>query len=125
MNFKKHNVPLAQKNGQNIRKTREQGLARNRALLGYGLLGLTFGFGITIFINLYLNYQDRDKLKNTIASTHIEWQIRTFYYFFGLMLLGIITAYFDIGYLIIFGAVITLSVRILWGSVKLFFWKPV
>lgn len=99
--------------------------ARNISLVIYGM----FGAGVPIFffmiIGVIVSYFSRAKLTGTIAESHCRWQIRTFWWSLFLLALGILTAYFGIGYLLIFASAVLICTRTVWGAIRLYRCQPV
>lgn len=98
--------------------------ARNISLVIYGM----FGAGVPIFffmiIGVAVSYFSRAKFIGTIAESHCKWQIRTFWWSLLLLFLGIATAFFGIGYLLIFLSAILICIRTVWGAIRLYHCLP-
>lgn len=98
--------------------------ARNWGLIGYAMQGLGVVIVISLFIAIGLNYWLKDKVQGTIAETHFQWQRRTFWWALALMVAGILTAYINLGYLLIFAGALLLAIRTFWGAIQLYRCRP-
>ena len=84
----------------------------------YGLQAVCFIFGITYLIAiiaLIINYVKMPDVKGTWLESHFRWQIRTFW--FGLLwaIIGAITVFIAIGWLILFLNYVWLMYRVIKG----------
>tara|TARA_R110002073_G_C9466401_1_gene579073 strand:- start:121 stop:477 length:357 start_codon:yes stop_codon:yes gene_type:complete len=105
-------------------KTNDEAKARNWGLICYALYGFSVVVFISIFIGLLLNYKLKPTIRGTITESHFTWQIRTFWYTAILFVLGIATAYINLGYLLIMGGIILLCTRSIWGAFRLYRNQP-
>ncbi len=98
--------------------------ARNICLFIYAM----FGAGVPIFFFMVFGviacYVSKNKLAGTISESHCKWQIRTFWYSLLLLLLGIATAFFGVGYILIFLSALLICVRTIWGVIRLYQCRP-
>lgn len=99
--------------------------ARNWGLIGYALQALGVVFFISLFAALGLNYWLKNQVVGTITESHLKWQRRTFWWSFGLIFIGILTAYINLGYLLIFGGAVLLAARTFWGAIRLYQFRTV
>lgn len=73
------------------------------------LIGVTFIFGV-IF-----NYLKINQVKGTWVESHFTWQIKTFWYGLGILILGILTLSIAVGnVLLVFGA-LWITYRVFYG----------
>lgn len=99
--------------------------ARNWGLIGYALQALGVVIFISLFAALGLNYWLKNQVVGTIAESHLKWQRRTFWWSFGFIFAGILTAYINLGYLLIFAGAVLLAARTFWGAIRLFQFRTV
>jgi uncharacterized membrane protein len=81
----------------------------------YGLQAIGIFIGITYIIAVIINYVKREDVKGTWLESHFKWQIRTFWFSLVWVIIGAITAFFIIGYFILFAISIWIIYRILKG----------
>ncbi len=79
----------------------------------YVLQAITFLFGITAVAAVLVNYIKKDDVKGTWLASHFKWQIRTFWLFAALGVLGIFTYQAGIGVIILAGDMIWFLYRII------------
>jgi uncharacterized membrane protein len=91
----------------------------------YALQALSFVFGITAIVALIINYVKREDVKGTLYENHFNWQIRTFWWGLLWFVLGTITAWFLIGFVVLFVVWIWVIYRVVKGWLKLSEGKPV
>jgi len=86
----------------------------------YLLQALAFFLGgMTFIVAVILNYLNMHHVKGTWVESHFKWQIETFWVALALVLIGSSTLPFLIGFVVIFGAVIWIIHRIVYGWVSL------
>jgi len=86
----------------------------------YLLQALAFFLGgMTFIVAVILNYLNIHHVKGTWVESHFKWQIETFWVALALVLIGSSTLPFLIGFVVIFGAVIWIIHRIVYGWVSL------
>ena len=85
----------------------------------YALPALSFLVGITLVIAVIIDYVKRDDARNTWLESHFQWQIRTFWYGLLWSLIGVLTYFLIIGYVILFLTMIWLIYRIAKGWLRL------
>ncbi len=97
---------------------------RNLTQVVYALYALSYFTGITAIIGIVINYVKKDDVAGTWLESHFRWQIRTFW--FGLLwaIIGGITAFVVIGFVILFANFIWIIYRIVKGWVYLNDGKP-
>ena len=90
----------------------------------YALQAASFLLGITFIVAVIINYVKKSDVKATWLESHFHWQIRTFW--FGILwgIIGIITYFFIIGWLILIGDGIWIIYRIVKGWLYLNDDKP-
>ena len=108
----------------NNRQNTDLSSLKNIATAVYALQAASFIFGITYFIAIIINYVKRENAQGTWIESHFRWQIRTFW--FGLLwfVLGGLTFFIVIGWVILFAAALWLIYRILKGWLNLNDGKP-
>ncbi len=81
----------------------------------YGLQAASFLLGFTFVVAAIMNYIHRNEVRGTWLESHFRWQLRTFW--FGLIwgVLGGITTFIGIGYLILAVNAVWLVYRIVKG----------
>lgn len=93
---------------------------RNLAVAVYILQGLSFFLGgITGLAGVIVNYVKLDEVQGTWIEPHFRWQIRTFW--IGLLwgVIGFITTFIIIGWLILLAISIWVIFRIVKGALAL------
>jgi uncharacterized membrane protein len=87
--------------------------------LVYLLQAASFLIGVTFLVALIISYVKRPDVEGTFLASHFTWQIRTFWY--GLLwgLIGIISHFFLIGYLILAANTVWMLYRIIKGWLRL------
>lgn len=93
---------------------------RNLAVAVYILQALVFFTGgLTALVGVIINYVKLDDVQGTWIEPHFRWQIRTFWIGLFWMVLGTITAFVLVGWLILLVASIWLIYRIVKGALAL------
>ena len=67
----------------------------------YLLYGLSFFTGITGIAAIIINYIKREDTAGTIYASHFTWQIRTFWWSLVWGILGFVTVWIGVGFLIL------------------------
>lgn len=94
--------------------------ARNLAVAVYILQALVFfSGGVTALAGVIINYIKLDEVTGTWIEPHFRWQIRTFWLGLFWMVLGTLTAFVLIGWLILLLASIWLIYRVVRGALAL------
>ena len=85
----------------------------------YALQAVSFFIGITSIVAVIINYIKKSDVQGTWLESHFRWQIRTFW--FGLLwsIIGIITSFIFIGYVILILNAIWIIYRIVKGWLRL------
>jgi uncharacterized membrane protein len=99
--------------------------AKNLAWIAYGLYALGFVIGITSIAAIILNYVKRDEVKGTIAGSHFEWQIRTFW--FGLLwsVVGMVLMIVLVGWFVLMADLVWVIYRLVVGALALNDGRPI
>jgi uncharacterized membrane protein len=85
----------------------------------YALQAASFLLGITIFIAVILNYMNKSSVQGSWLESHFRWQIRTFWFSLLWSIIGFITFYIGVGYLILGADMIWVFYRIVKGWLRL------
>jgi uncharacterized membrane protein len=99
--------------------------AKDLALLVYVLQAVGFFIGITWIVAVIINYVKREDVRGTYVESHFDWQIKTFWIGLALMIVGWITVWILIGWLILLAATIWGIYRVVKGWLALNDGKPV
>jgi uncharacterized membrane protein len=91
----------------------------------YGLYAASLIVGVTSIVAVIINYVKRDEVAGTLYESHFTWQIRTFWIGLGLSVLGWITIFILVGFLILLGTLIWFIYRIVVGWLRLSEGKPI
>ena len=91
---------------------REQSAKRLTTII-YALYagGLLTG-GLTALVAIIMNYVKRDEVRGTWLESHVEWQIKTFWLSLAGYVVGFITTFILIGFVI-------LLIRFIWNMYRL------
>lgn len=92
---------------------------RGTLMLVYALQGLGFFFGITFIAAVIVNYLQQDKMVSTVARSHNNFQVRTFWWSAIWTTLSFILIFVLIGYLTMFVAACWTLYRIVKGFSRL------
>jgi uncharacterized membrane protein len=92
---------------------------RNVALVVYVLYALSFLYGITMIAGVVIAYVKRDDVKGTWLESHFRWQIATFWWGLLFAIIGLILAFFLIGFFILFAVWIWMIYRVVKGWLRL------
>lgn len=103
----------------------DQTSAKTLATLVYILQAASFVVGITYFAAIVINYVKRDEVSGTLAESHFEWQIKTFWISLAVGILGFILMVILIGYLVLVANAIWVIYRIVKGWIYLNDGKPI
>jgi len=90
----------------------------------YGLQAASFINGITLIAAIIMNYMKRKDVQGTWLESHFRWQVRTFWIFLSLMVIGSFTLFIFIGFLFYAAGGIFLIYRIVVGWLQLNDGKP-
>lgn len=98
--------------------TREEA-AKTLATIIYALYAVSFLAGVTAIFAIVINYLKRADVVGTFVESHFRWQMRTFWYGLLWCVIGMITAYIAIGWLVLFGNALWVIYRIVKGWLHL------
>lgn len=88
---------------------------KNLVLIVYILQALSFLVGVTFIAAVIVDYIKRDELRGTWLESHINWQIRTFWWALLWMVIGTILFVVVVGAVIMFAATVWVIYRIVRG----------
>jgi uncharacterized membrane protein len=88
------------------------------ALIVYVLYLVGFAVGLTAIAGVVMAHVSRDQAEDWV-KTHFSFQIRTFWYGFGMLVLGVILAFVLIGYLVLLFWFVWTLVRCIKGILAL------
>ena len=89
------------------------------ATIVYALQAVSFLLGITFIIAVIVNYVKKSDVAGTWLESHFKWQIRTFWFALLWSIIGIIGAFFVIGYFLLIANAIWVIYRIVKGWLRL------
>lgn len=90
----------------------------------YILQALGYLTGISYIAAVIVNYVKIDDVRDTWLESHFRWQIRTFWYSMLWYLLGALTFFIFVGYLLIVFTTFWVMYRIIKGWIRLYDNKP-
>lgn len=90
----------------------------------YILQAMGYLTGISYIAAVIVNYVKIDDVKGTWLESHFQWQIRTFWYSMLWYLLGALTFFIFIGYVLIVFTTFWVMYRIIKGWLRLYDNKP-
>ncbi|VXC66287.1 conserved hypothetical protein [Oceanicaulis sp. 350] len=93
------------------------------AVINYALLLVGIGNGLTVLIAAILAYVRKDNA-DPLVKNHFQFQIRTFWYWLAMVIVGALTWIFLIGMLILLIANIWLVIRSVVGMIRLVDGRP-
>lgn len=93
--------------------------ARTLTFIVYGLYAVSWFNGITAIIAIIINYIKRDEMRGTLYESHFRWQIRTFWFAVLWEILGVLTVFFLIGWVILFFNSVWIIYRVVKGILNL------
>lgn len=99
--------------------------AKTLATVVYALQALSFVIGITYIAAIVINYVKRDEIRGTVAESHFDWQIKTFWISVLVGIVGFILLFVLIGYLVLVANAIWVIYRIVKGWLYLNDDKPI
>jgi uncharacterized membrane protein len=92
---------------------------KNTTLLVYVLQALSFLGLITAVVGLVISYVKREDAKGTIYESHINWQIKTFWWGLLWFVVGCITSFLIVGFGVLFAVWVWVIYRVTKGWLKL------
>lgn len=104
--------------------------ARDQALhqlatLVYGLQAVALALGVTAIAGVIIDYLKRDEAAGTWYASHLDWQIRTFWWALLWSVIGFATLMVGVGFLVILAATVWYVWRIVKGWTALNDGEPV
>ena len=102
---------------------RDQNSDRVLAVINYALLLVGISNGVTVLIAAILGYVRKDNA-DPLVQNHFRYQIRTFWYWLAMVIVGALTWIFLIGGLILLLATIWLAIRSAVGLIRLVDGRP-
>ena len=90
----------------------------------YLLQAIGLAVGITFFIAVILAYIKRGEVRDSWLATHFRWQIKTFWIWFILSVVGTLLSIILIGWFVLLGVYIWAIYRVVTGWVYLSDGKP-
>ena len=97
---------------------------KNITQLIYALYAVSLLVGVTFFVAIVLNYVKRDDVVGTIYESHFRWQIRTFWFNLLWGVVGFVTMFIIIGFVIWGVAYIWFIYRVVKGWLRMSEGKP-
>ena len=97
---------------------------KNITTVVYALQAAGFLIGITFIAAVILNYIKLEDVKGTLYESHFRWQIRTFWWGLLWSVIGGVTIWILIGFLILAATAIWVIYRIVKGWLNLSEGKP-
>lgn len=98
--------------------------AKNVTTAVYALQAASFFVGITGLIAIIINYVKLGDVQGTWLASHFRWQMRTFWYGVLWTVVGVITLFILIGYLVLLANAVWIIYRIVKGWLNLADNKP-
>ncbi|BAK75298.1 conserved hypothetical protein [Pseudogulbenkiania sp. NH8B] len=96
----------------------------NLTLAVYILQALSLFVGVTAIVAIIINYLKRDDTRGTLYESHFLWQMRTFWWGLLGLVLGYLTVFLLVGFVILFAVYIWLIYRVVKGFLNLNDGKP-
>ena len=97
---------------------------KDLALLVYSLQAVGLVIGLTWIVAVIINYVKRDDVRGTWIESHFDWQIKTFWISLAGWVVGVITVWILIGWLILLAVAIWSIYRIVKGWLALNVGQP-
>src|SRR3970040_2227056 len=90
----------------------------------YALYAASLLVGITCLIAIVMNYVKKEDVAGTFLESHFPWQIRTFWFSLLWGIIGVITAFFIIGWFVLLADMVWFIYRIVKGWLVLYDKQP-
>lgn len=90
----------------------------------YALQAASFLVGLTAIVAVVVDYVKRDDARGTWLESHFLWQIRTFWWGLLWSVVGTITTFIGVGWIVLFALGVWLIYRIVKGWLRLADGKP-
>lgn len=98
---------------------------RQLIIIIYALYGASYFLGgIPGIVAIIMNYIKRNEITDPTLASHIQWQIRTFWISLGLFIIGFLTSFIGIGFVVMFGAAVWNIYRLVRGVLNILDNKP-
>lgn len=104
--------------------TENERSAKSLTTIIYALYAASFLFGITAIVAIMMNYIKKEDVVGTFLESHFAWQMRTFWFGLLWMVIGGITVFILIGWLILCVNTLWIIYRIVKGWLNLNDNKP-
>ena len=98
--------------------------ARTLTTVIYALYAASLLIGVTSIVAIIMNYVKKDDVAGTFLESHFRWQIRTFWFALLWSVIGLLTAAFMIGWLVLIANAVWFIYRIVKGFLNLNDNKP-
>ncbi|WP_440957596.1 DUF4870 family protein [Oceanicaulis sp. LC35] len=102
---------------------RDQNSDRVLAVINYALLLVGISNGVTVLIAAILAYVRKDNA-DPLVKNHFQFQIRTFWYWLAMVIVGALTWIFLIGMVILLLATVWLGIRGVVGLIRIVDGRP-
>ncbi len=106
-------------------KASEEQSNKTVTMVIYALYAASIIVGITWLVAIIMNYVKRDDVAGTWLESHFRWQIRTFWYSLLWAVIGFVTTFILIGFVILFADFVWFVYRIVKGWLRLNENKPI
>ena len=103
---------------------RDLSLEKNWTTAVYALQALAIILGITYLVAVIINYIKIDDVRGTWLESHFRWQIRTFWYSVLWAVIGGVTVFIFVGFIILGVASVWVIYRVIKGWMRLSENKP-
>lgn len=108
---------------QTISAEKQQALATYTKII-YGLYIASVFLGITVIIGIIMAYAKRDDATGTVYRSHLDSLVKIFWVSLGLYVVGFITSFFMIGFVILFATAIWFLYKTVTGLIRCIDGKP-
>lgn len=92
---------------------------KDLALLVYVLQAVGFVIGLTWIVGVIINYVKRDDVRGTWVEPHFAWQIKTFWFALAGWVVGILTTWIVIGFVVLLAVTVWSIYRVVKGWLSL------
>ena len=113
------NDPLKELEKKLLQSDQTKNSMKTLTLGVYVLQGLSILFFITALVGVVLNYLKKENVRGTWLESHFRWQITTFWIGLIAGVIGTLTTFFGIGYLILLVVYVWIIYRVYKGWVQL------
>ncbi|MFA5170197.1 MAG: hypothetical protein WC426_01415 [Sulfuriferula sp.] len=108
----------------NVTLTENERSAKSLTTIIYALYAASFLFGISAVAAIMMNYIKKEDVAGTFLESHFRWQMRTFWFGLLWMVIGGITVFILVGWLILCVNTLWIVYRIVKGWLNLNDNKP-